>query len=256
MLLNKMKYLNNLTTQEKHIVDFILRDPSIIFSNSAKQVAQLTYTSPPTVVRLCKKLGTKGYPDFQLKLALELGKRKKPDKAPEADDNAFPEMDSILTFYDQALTETRKLLSENVLHNVMERIFQADSIDIYGMDTNYYTAQQASASWNEIGFKSNAFNSVNLHYLNQMNKDRNVVSFIISHTGRNKAMVDAAVILQNQDQYCVSISGTSDSPLTKYCDANLTAYVSHSQPEANKIIYTLSTKYIFDVLYLRTFSKQ
>ncbi|MGG1593783.1 MurR/RpiR family transcriptional regulator [Terribacillus saccharophilus] len=256
MLLNKMKFLNNLTTQEKHIVDFILRDPSIIFSNSAKQVAQLTYTSSPTVVRLCKKLGTKGYPDFQLKLALELGKQTKPDKVPEADDNAFTEMDSILTFYDKALTETRKLLSENLLHNVMERIIQADSIDIYGMDTNYNTAQQASASWNEIGFKSNAFNSINHHYLNQMNKDRNVVSFIISHTGRNKAMIDAAEILQKQDQYCVSISGTSDSPLAKYCDANLTAYVLHNQPEVNKIIYTLSTKYIFDVLYLRTFSKQ
>ncbi len=119
-------------------------------------------------------------------------------------------MDSILTFYDKALTETRKLLSENLLHNVMERIFQADSIDIYGMDTNYNTAQQASASWNEIGFKSNAFNSINHHYLNQMNKDRNVVSFIISHTGRNKAMIDAAEILQKQ----VSIASPSPVPVT------------------------------------------
>jgi len=253
MLLNKMKYLHNLTTQEQHIVDFILQNPSIVFTNSAQQLDQLTYTSPPTVVRLCKKLGTKGYPDFQLKLALEIGIQGTPlndNSSVEEDNSGLPEMDSILTFYDQALTETRKMLNKNDLLKILDWIVQSDSIDIYGMDTNYYTAQQASARWNEIGYKSHAFNSVNLHYLNQINDDKKVVSFIISHTGRNKAMIDAARILQKQNQHCVSISGSSVSPLAKHCDANLTAYVLNEQPEVHKNIYTLSTKYIFDVLYL------
>ncbi|WP_334220792.1 hypothetical protein [Paenibacillus sp. JJ-100] len=37
----------------------------------AHELAKLTYTSASTIVRLCKKLGTQRYPDFQLKLALE-----------------------------------------------------------------------------------------------------------------------------------------------------------------------------------------
>jgi DNA-binding MurR/RpiR family transcriptional regulator len=70
-LLQKLKYASPLTAQEKHIVDFILNNPEVVFQSTAYELAQQTYTSASTIVRLCKKLGTKGYPDFQLKLALE-----------------------------------------------------------------------------------------------------------------------------------------------------------------------------------------
>ncbi|WP_458125721.1 MurR/RpiR family transcriptional regulator [Paenibacillus sp. Z3-2] len=70
-LLQKLKYASQLTAQEKHIVDYILNNPEVVFDSTAHELAQQTYTSSSTIVRLCKKLGTKGYPDFQLKLAVQ-----------------------------------------------------------------------------------------------------------------------------------------------------------------------------------------
>ncbi|NUU78632.1 MurR/RpiR family transcriptional regulator [Paenibacillus xylanilyticus] len=55
----------------KWTVDYILSNPEVVFDSTAHELAQATYTSLLTIVRLCKKLGTKGYPDFQLKLALD-----------------------------------------------------------------------------------------------------------------------------------------------------------------------------------------
>ncbi|WP_019637878.1 MurR/RpiR family transcriptional regulator [Paenibacillus fonticola] len=75
MLIQKMKYMKNLTTQEKSIVDYILKQPGMVFEVTAQELARLTYTSSSTVVRLCKKLGVKGYPDFQLKMALDYPQR-------------------------------------------------------------------------------------------------------------------------------------------------------------------------------------
>lgn len=71
MLINKMKYMKDLTNQEKHVVDYILQNPETIFKVTANELAKQTFTSSSTIVRLCKKFGTKGYPDFQLQFALE-----------------------------------------------------------------------------------------------------------------------------------------------------------------------------------------
>lgn len=80
MLIQKMKYMKNLTTQEKSNVDYILKQPGMVFEVTAQELARLTYTSSSTVVRLCKKLGVKGYPDFHLKMALDYPQRVKKER--------------------------------------------------------------------------------------------------------------------------------------------------------------------------------
>jgi len=62
------------TFQEQAIVAFIREFPESILELSAKDLASASYTSAATVVRFCKKLGFKGYPDFQLKYVKEYGK--------------------------------------------------------------------------------------------------------------------------------------------------------------------------------------
>lgn len=80
MLIKKMKYSYNLTSQEQYIVNYILENPTVVFNATANELAKLTFSSSSTIVRLCKKLGLKGYPDFQLKLALEYKQDGKAEK--------------------------------------------------------------------------------------------------------------------------------------------------------------------------------
>jgi DNA-binding MurR/RpiR family transcriptional regulator len=63
--------MKDLTNQERNIVEYILQNPKTVFKITANELAKLTYSSSSTIVRLCKKLGTQGFPDFQLQFALE-----------------------------------------------------------------------------------------------------------------------------------------------------------------------------------------
>lgn len=67
MIIDKLERMEDFTSQEKEIAKYILENPSLIKELSTEELAKATFTSQATVVRLCKKLETKGYNDFKLK---------------------------------------------------------------------------------------------------------------------------------------------------------------------------------------------
>ena len=259
-LFQKLKYASQLTEQEKHIVDFILKQPEAVFNYTAHELAKLTYTSASTIVRLCKKLGTQGYPDFQLKLALEY--KLPPSKQDELEHNQdflqqegiLAAVDSVPYLYQNALNETRRMLSRPVLMRITDWVKQSSRIDIYGSDMNYYVAQQACAKWNEIGIAAVAHNGPNMHYLNTMNSRQFTLSFVISHTGENSSMLEAAQVLKDKQQTVIAVIGNNHSRLSKLGDETLLAYGYNEKLRLSKISSMISTLYLFDMLYMSSIS--
>ena len=65
-------YVPNAGEAEKELIKRLQKNPESVLRKSIKDIAKETYTSPATVVRLCRKLGCKGYKDFQNTLAYEV----------------------------------------------------------------------------------------------------------------------------------------------------------------------------------------
>ena len=65
MIIDKMNTLENLTNQEKAVVDYIIANPKALLEMSVNELANASYTSASTITRLCKKFGTKGYADMK-----------------------------------------------------------------------------------------------------------------------------------------------------------------------------------------------
>jgi RpiR family transcriptional regulator, carbohydrate utilization regulator len=260
MLIKKMKFMYNLTSQEQYIVNYILENPSVVFNSTANELAKLTYSSSSTIVRLCKKLGLKGYPDFQLKFALEYKydhiDESKREVTESGDKSLVKEIDLVPAIYEQALLETRKMFNEKSMINIIDWLKTAERIDVYGVDMNYYVAQQACAKWNEVGVMAVAYNSANQHYLTNLKNTSSTVSFVISHTGKNKAMIDIAKRLRNNNMKVIGITGSRDSTIAKICDECIITYSSEEQLNLSKIYSMMSSLYIFDVLYMSSFTFQ
>jgi DNA-binding MurR/RpiR family transcriptional regulator len=65
------------SSAESNIVNFLLEHPGNAVGVSAHRLAELTYTSPSTVVRLSRKLGFTGYKELQQALLYELAVAEK-----------------------------------------------------------------------------------------------------------------------------------------------------------------------------------
>ncbi|CAH1210274.1 MurR/RpiR family transcriptional regulator [Paenibacillus sp. JJ-223] len=71
-LLHQLKQMNDFTVNEQSIASYILRHQESCLSLSVQELAQATFTSHSTVVRLTQKLGLTGFKEFKIKLAREL----------------------------------------------------------------------------------------------------------------------------------------------------------------------------------------
>ncbi len=252
-LWKQLNYAQHLTTQEQHVVDYIVQHPQVVFDHNAQQLARLTLTSASTIVRLCKKLGLSGYPDFQLKLALELSPEQRESmKSLQVKDRTGVEqhLQTISGVYDEALIETQRMCIPAVLDRVIQWVREARRIDVYGSDSNYYTAELACARWNEVGLTAIAQNNANHHYLSSPHVDPSTLSFVISHTGRNRSMLDIAHTLKSNGRRVVALT-VEGSPLSELCDDTLYTYAQ--RPDMlGKMYSMMSAQYLFDVLYAGT----
>lgn len=98
--LNELKEMNKLTSTQQGIVDYILTYPEEIEKISSYQLAELTYTSPATVVRICQKLGFSGYSEFKIKYLQEV--------------NQTPMMDQI--------NRINPITSEDSLYSIVNKV--------------------------------------------------------------------------------------------------------------------------------------
>ena len=71
-VLKKSEIGNHFSASEKVIAQYILNNTEEVLNLSTVKLAQKTYTSPATIVRLCQKLNYKGYNDFKMDLATNL----------------------------------------------------------------------------------------------------------------------------------------------------------------------------------------
>lgn len=254
MITDKMQNLNNLTLQEQAVVDYIINHPKHLLEMNVTQLAEASYTSASTIIRLCKKLGTKGYADLKYIYASEYPEMMKLKESLKTKPyNKNSEIDDIIhtipLIYSKAINHTRSMLDRNTIINVTSLMKKAKIIDIYGDGINYEVAKMFCYKLDEIGIIANAYNSIQWTHCKMLQLEK-IPSFsiLISHTGKNPSVYDAAKRLKESGIPTLSISGNIDQRLSKLTDNHIHIMTSENTLEFSNVIFTMSTQYILDII--------
>lgn len=254
MITDKMSNLENLTNQEKAVVDYIIANPKALLEMNVNELADASYTSASTITRLCKKLGTKGYADMKFKYVSEypeMMKIKDSLKVIPFDESSG--IDDIIhtmpLIYSRAINHTRSMLDRNTIIRVSNLMKQAQIIDLYGDGINYEIARNICYKLDEIGITANAYNSVQWNHCKRLQKQKTpAFSILLSHTGKNPSMIDAAKRLKEYGIPSLSITGNIDKRLMNITDYNFQIMVTENTLEFSNVIFTMSSLYLLDVL--------
>lgn len=245
-----------LTPQEKNVVQYIQEHPECLLNINAKELAKLTYVSSPTIIRLSKKLGFTGYHDFQLTYVQEYMLHQKNLSSRLTKESSIDDVIQILPqIYDQVFHETKNMIQKEAFVRTINYMLQAKQIDFYANDNNYSEIQTIALKLNSIGIRAQVFNTINSVYLDHINPQE-TIAFVVSHSGSNKTMIDAAYALRKKRIRVVGVTGRLSQDLELICNENL--YIdsyNHHLPHSI-MLYGLSIHYIFDVLYTALYFKK
>jgi DNA-binding MurR/RpiR family transcriptional regulator len=253
MIIDKMMTLETLTSQERAVVEYIVKHPKDILEMSINDLAIASYTSASTIVRLCKKLGTRGYADLKFIYASEYPEMMKLAEFLKIEPyNKKSSIDNIIhtlpLVYSKAVDHTRSLLERNTVIRVTNLIKQAKRVEIYGDGANYHLANLMAYRFEGVNKDCFIYNSPHWEHIQMLERDKiPTLAILLSHTGKNPSIIEAAKRLKNSKIPTLSISGNSDKRLAKLTDENIHIMITRNELEFSTTIYSMSTQYILDI---------
>ena len=198
---------------EKKVAEAILANPQTAIHSSIATLANLSGLSEPTVNRFCRRLDTKGFPDFKLHLAQSLAQGT-PYVNRNVDENDGPEeyTNKIFESTMAALDIAKQSVDISTINRVVDLLTQAKKISFFGLGSSASVAHDALNKFFRFNVPVVYFEDIVMQRMSTMNSTEGDVIVLISHTGRTKSLVEIAQMARANDAIVVGITA-ADSPL-------------------------------------------
>ncbi|WP_435277064.1 MurR/RpiR family transcriptional regulator [Psychrobium sp. nBUS_13] len=210
--------LNKLSRSERKVADAILASPKSAIHSSIATLAKLADVSEPTVNRFCRRMDTKGFPDFKLHLAQSLANGTPyVNRHVEESDSVEDYTNKIYEATLASLDRSRQMVDTATINRAVDILTQSKQISFFGHGASAVVAQDALNKFFRFNVPVQSFQDDLMQRMSCINSSDGDVVILISHTGRTKSLVELAMIAKENDATVIGITAT-DSPLANECN--------------------------------------
>ncbi|TPG59375.1 MurR/RpiR family transcriptional regulator [Ewingella americana] len=206
-------HLDILSKSERKVAEAILASPQTAIHCSIATLARMADVSEPTVNRFCRRLDTKGFPDFKLHLAQSLANgtpyvNRNVDEGDGADAYTSKIFESTMATLDQV----KNTLDISAINRAVDLLTQAKKISFFGLGASAAVAHDAMNKFFRFNIPVVYFDDIVMQRMSCMNCTEGDVVVLISHTGRTKSLVELAQLARENDATVIAIT-SQNTPL-------------------------------------------
>lgn len=259
MLIHKIEK-THFSPSEAIIVDYILKKGLQIEKMTIAQIAQETYTSPPLLVRIAKKLGYDGYNEFKNDYIKELqylymNQQVDANIPFVVNDDMMHIAYNLCILERETIQDTYALVNHDQLQKAVRLLRDCQHIDIYGRTQHIDIARSFQNRMYilqrhvQLCSLSDELDSTYLL------SDSSHCAIIISYSGHAPSIQRLIHVLKKKQTPIIAITNIEENDLSMMADVTL-------KMSSRELIYTkiadyatsLSIKYLLDLLYSCIFS--
>ncbi len=248
------------SSSEAVIVQYILDQGDKIKDMTVAKIAQATYTSPPLLIRIAKKLGYSGWNEFKEAYLKELSYMYATSDIDASipfvlGDDYMTIAKNIVLLQQETLQDTLSLLSHDALYQAMKYLRECKTIDLYGVSLAMLQAEDFAEKMFCIDKSVKICHLTGAAQRQAIMSDQTHCAILISYSGQTSFIIKVAKILRQKGVPIIAITSIADNELSKL--AQVTLPISSREMLHTKIgefASTQSIKYILDTLYGCIFS--
>ncbi|MBU3181697.1 MurR/RpiR family transcriptional regulator [Clostridium psychrophilum] len=241
------------TDSEKLIANYLLETKESIITMSAKEIASITKTSAPTVVRFAKKMGFNSLNEMKLKLSISL------DKMNQATQFQYLEGDlgtkniiyKIKNSIDSIMQQTVNLLKEEELDKAIELLINAKNIYIYSVGVSALVGQDFYYKLSRINKRCISHIDTHLQITTSVLMEPGDVALAISYSGETKEVIICAQNAKKRGIPVIAITKASiNNNIADLSDVVLHVPAVEKSLREGAISSRISQLAIIDMLYI------
>ncbi|AJR08110.1 transcriptional regulator HexR [Photobacterium gaetbulicola] len=215
------KNLDNFSKSERKVAEVILASPQTAIHSSIATLAKMADVSEPTVNRFCRRLDTKGFPDFKLHLAQSLANGTPyVNRNVEEDDGPDAYTSKIFESTMACLDVAKNSLDPMQVNRAVDLLTQAKKISFFGLGASASVAHDAQNKFFRFNIPIVCFDDIVMQRMSVINCSDGDVVVMISHTGRTKSLVEVARMARENGATVIGITA-KDSPLDRECSISI-----------------------------------
>ena len=263
MIIEQIFGKKKLTDSEKQIAAFIEQNPRHVVNLSLEEFSDQCYVSQASIIRLCKKLGAKGFSDFKIRLAESLSSFALNDREIHVDIPISPDADSreIAETFLKLSTQTLQTTFNNLNYTALRRaaliLSRSDMVHIYGRGESLILAEDFHYKLIRIGIQSslealNGFQEAKcLHTSSKLRQS----ALLISHYC-NSRQVNYIVdeLMSAKIPYILVTAAEKAWPYENFASTTLRVTSSESRFKMGSFVSRTAMLYLLDCLYGQIFS--
>lgn len=255
-VLVEMKRMQDLSSAERQVVNYILNDPATVINIGIVNLAQKAFTSTSTVMRVCKRLGFDSFVEFRTNVAQsycdyvesDLLHSSPPEIDRESDISSI--IDKVTANNAHAITTVKSINSEEMLSRVVDMMSAAKQWDFYGLGISNLICQDAAFKAMRLGIPATAYVYTSQSaILSKCSEPGKNLAFFVSYTGQTTEILTLADNIKQMGVPSVSLTSQTDNDLLSLCDINLFVDSLESIYRIGGMSSRISTLHLFDILF-------
>lgn len=247
--------LPSLTPQQAKVARVVIERGAAVAQLTISELRDISGASETTVIRFCRTLGFKGYPQLRLALAAEAGRVGETDAEPVGSDihpgDDLTQVVKKIAFADaRAVEDTALQIDIAVLEHVVEVVADSRRVDIYGVGASAFVASDFQQKLFRIGRVAYAWSDLHLALTSAALLDKRDVAFGISHTGTTVDTIEAFAEAKRRGAVTVALTNFPQSPLAKIADLVLTTAARETTFRSGAMASRLAQLTVIDCVFV------
>ena len=250
---------NNFTDSENKIAKYILGHEDEVYNLTAEELANVTETSPASIIRFSKKIGYSGFQELKISIAKDTIENKiNEDKIYEAittHDSTVEIMEKVSLENIKAIKDTIKLLDEDAIDKATDVISAADKINLFGVGSSSLVAADFQYKLVRINMPAFLHMDYHLQLVSAANMNERGVAIGISHSGKTKETYEALKTAKKTGAKTISITKFGNNPISEIADIKIYTAEVEKNIRMGAIASRIAQLTIIDILFVNIIKK-
>lgn len=258
VMLNEI--MHTLPPSEKKLAAYILKHPHQAIQYTAAELGKKSSTSSAAVIRLCKSLGLKGFPELKLRMTGDLNKQ--PEITYSNIQPGEPQEKIVEKVTNNGLTairETIELINYQTLEKAVSALQEAEKIHFFGVGASGIIAQDAQQKFLRMNKSVSAFADAHAAVMDIATVKKGEVVFAISFSGETSETIKVMELAKQRGATTISLTRYGGSSLADLADIKL--YTSASREvqapfRSGATSSRLAQLHLIDILFVTIITNQ
>jgi DNA-binding MurR/RpiR family transcriptional regulator len=243
----------SLSPAEDRVAEQVLGDARRAAGLTISELAAAARTSETTVLRFCRRLGLRGYPQLRLALAEESAQPR--SSSPKVTDiSASDSIDDIIAkvaFTDaSAVEETAEQLDRTALAAAAKAIARARRVDVYGIGASAIVGTDLQQKLHRIGVTAFCWNDPHIALTSATLLGKSDVALGISHSGTTTETVEALEAAGANGATTIAVTNFPVSRLASGADLVLTTAARETSLRSGATSSRIAALTVVECLYI------